>query len=157
MRWRKQTCGPTKIRLSAWVSRKALKTLEESASKQIPFPLTCTAFAIPLFSINSEPPSEWHLAYRLWGTCLLEAEAPVQSLLWFCVLMTCQSDSLRQQKSMDLGILHLRFSAGFRVFTKISWKMCRIFQHIKISLLGNEISVLPLVLGDRLESENGCV
>lgn len=53
--------------------------------------------------------------------------------------------------------MHLRFSAGFSVFTKISWKMCHIFQFIKFSLLGNEISVLLLALGDRLECENGCV
>lgn len=35
--------------------------------------------------------------------------------------------------------------------------MCCIFQRIKLSLQENEISALPPVLGDRLESENGCV
>lgn len=53
--------------------------------------------------------------------------------------------------------VHLMVFAGFRVFSKISWKICHVFQDIKLSLLGNEISILSLVLGDRLESENGCV
>lgn len=32
-------------------------------------------------SISSEPPGEWHLAYRLRRTCLLDAEATVQGML----------------------------------------------------------------------------
>lgn len=47
--------------------------------KQLPFPLTCSTFAIPPPVAGSQPPGEGCLTSRLRGTCVPDTEAPVQA------------------------------------------------------------------------------
>lgn len=129
----------------------------QGGSEQTPLPLTLSAFAIPLSPLAESlglmapklsAPRE--LFARLWGSCANHPGIP-----WFNDIPEPQPRAAESHGQKDS--VHFVFSKDLRHSRRFSWKMCQVFQHVKFWLLGNEISVLSLILGDRGESENGCV